>query len=77
MKWWSAWGDASRIAFTGPSRPPKASLMGTKPSCLRCMAYCATHLYCAVSQYFWIRGLNRFFKINLFRAFWLLLPLAF
>ena len=26
---WREWGEALRIAFTGPSMPPKASPMGT------------------------------------------------
>ena len=30
---------ASRIAFTGPSRPERASLIGTNSPRLRCMAY--------------------------------------
>ena len=38
VKWCNAWGEASRIAWTGPGRSAKASPMGTKPSRLRCMA---------------------------------------
>ena len=36
VKWCNAWGEASRIAFTGPEI---ASPMGTKPSRLRCIGF--------------------------------------
>ena len=39
VKWCNAWGDVSRIAFTAPSRPEKASTMGTIPFLLRTMIY--------------------------------------
>ena len=39
VKWCNAWGEASRISFTGPPRSEKASPMGTKPSRLRAMPY--------------------------------------
>ena len=39
VKWCIAWGEASRIAATGPPRSEMASSMGTKPSRLRAMPY--------------------------------------
>ena len=29
VKWWSAWGEVSRIAWTGPSRSETTSPIGT------------------------------------------------
>ena len=38
VKWCSAWGEASRIAATGPFRSERTSATGTKLPRLRCMA---------------------------------------
>ena len=39
VKWWRAWGEASRIAFTGPPSSESESPIGTKLACLRCMVF--------------------------------------
>ena len=39
VKWCRAWGEASRIAFTGPPRPDTTSATGTKLPRLCSMAY--------------------------------------
>ena len=39
VKWWRSWGEASRIAITGPSRPDTTSATGTKLPRLRCRAH--------------------------------------
>ena len=33
VKWWRAWGEASRIAFTGPPSSESESPIGTKLAC--------------------------------------------
>ena len=39
VKWCRTWGEASRIACTGPSRSLKTSPIGTKPSRLLFMGF--------------------------------------